>query len=255
VSEKSYDERDQEFFEYRKRDPGMTFSRFFVEREARSVRAGGKHHSLGFNVRGANGETIPFWEAAAYKANKVMRMASLKPRNRVIEYGCGSLRMGAHFIRYLDRNCFWGLDVVSDFYEMGLQLIGPDLLQQKSPRFAVIEELAIAAAEAFDADLVFSSAVCLHVHPDEAQTYFGNLSRLCRKPGAKLIFDTVLSDTTLRYSHRSWARPLEAIVAELADLDFVKVSRGKEHVKEEEKVTLAMLEFRRARASGGWIAR
>jgi SAM-dependent methyltransferase len=249
MPETLYDRLDREYLEYRRRDPSMTFARYFTEREARHVKEGGKHHSLGQNLRGADGEIVSFWDAGARKANKIMRTASLKPSSRVIEYGCGSLRMGAHFIRYLDRNCFWGLDVVSDFYEIGEQLIGPGLLREKSPRFGVIGELVIAAAERFDADLVFSSAVCVHVHPDEAQGYFGDLSRLCRKPGAKLVFDAVLSETTLRYKHTSWARPLDQIIAALPDLNVVKVSRGNEHLKEGEKITLAMLEF--CRQPGG----
>src|SRR5262249_31597268 len=146
---------------------------------------------------------------------------------------------------YLDRDCFWGLDVVSDFYEIGQQLIGPDLLREKSPRFGVLEEPVIAAAEGFESDLVFSSAVCVHVHPDEAEAYFRDLARLCRKPGAKLICDAVLGEATLRYSHRSWARPLDAMVEALAGLQLVNVSRGNEHAKPGGKITLAMLEFRR----------
>jgi SAM-dependent methyltransferase len=240
-----YERLDREFLEYKRNDPSMTFARYFMEREARGVKEGGKHHSLGHNLRGADGETVSFWEAGARKAGKIMRSASLKPDSRVIEYGCGSLRMGAHFIRYLDRDCFWGLDVVSAFYEIGRQLIGPDLLHEKSPRFDVIEEPVVAEAEKFGADLVFSSAVCVHVHPDEAQGYFRNLSRLCRKPGARLIFDAVLSETTLRYGHRSWARPLDQIVAAVPDLGVVQVSRGNEHLKEGGKITLAMLEFSR----------
>jgi hypothetical protein len=182
MAEKSYDRLDQEFLEYRKSDPSMTFARYFMEREARGVKKGGKHHSLGPNLRGTDGEIVSFWDAGVRKANKIMRAASLKPHNRVVEYGCGSLRMGAHFIRYLDRDCFWGMDVVSDFYEIGQQLIGPDMLREKSPRLGIIGEEVTAAAERFSADLVFSSAVCVHVHPDEARAYFKDLSRLCRKP-------------------------------------------------------------------------
>jgi hypothetical protein len=243
MPEQSYFRLDQEFLERRKSDPAITFARYFAQREARHVKEGGKHHSLGQNLRAADGKTVSFWDAGALKANKIMRTASLEPDSRVIEYGCGSLRMGAHFIRRLDRDCFWGLDVVSDFYEIGQQLIGPDLLREKSPRFGVIGESVIGAAEKFNADLVFSSAVCVHVHPDEAEGYFGGLSRLCRKPGAKLIFDAVLSEATLRYRHGSWARPLDQIIAALPDLNVVKVSPGNEHLKEGGKITLAMLEF------------
>jgi SAM-dependent methyltransferase len=245
VPEKTYRKHDQEFLESRAIDPDVTFAQYFMKREARDVSRGGVHHSLGSNLRGLDGSNLPFWEAGARKAAKVIRGASLTPAHRVVDYGCGSLRIGGHLIRFLDRGHYYGVDVIDDFYKIGMELVGADLLREKSPRFDIISAETLADAERFGADLVYSSAVCVHVHPDELDQYLGALSRLCGKPGARLIFDLVVADQTLRYRNRSWARPLDFVRSGMKGLEFVRVAMGNEHVEDGVSTVLATVEFRR----------
>src|SRR5262249_50184115 len=98
--------------------------------------------------------------------------------------------------------------------------------------------------ETFGADLVYSNAVCYQVHPDERGTYFGNLSRLARKPGAQVMFNCMLASEPVRYSHRSWAWPLESYKDALNGLEFVSAKHSRE--KKAHVVRAAVLQFRRA---------
>lgn len=239
-----FDKQDEAFFEHKKQNPETTFAQFFMKQEADRVRRGGHHHSLGENIDG-RGVQNDFWQAGAYKAAKYIRASALKPSSKVIEYGCGSLRIAGHFIRFLEPGNFLGLDVVGDFYEIGKGLIGPDLLREKAPRFAVIGEDSVAEAENFLADFVYCSGVCVHVHPHEIETYFRTLARLCRKPGSRLRFDATIAEKPLRYRHRSWAWPLGFLKRSLEELEFVQVSYGNERLEGDEKIVLATLEFRR----------
>lgn len=239
-----FDERDKEYFEHKKTNPNVSFAQYFMKPEGERLRRGAHHHSLGKNIDG-RGEDNDFWQAGAHKATKYIRTAQVTPQSRVIEYGCGSLRIGAHFIRFLEPGNFFGLDVIEDFYEIGKELIGPQLLQEKAPRFGVIGTEAVAEAEAFQADLVFCSAVCVHVHPSEIASYFHTLTRLCRKPRARLLFDTSLSEAPLRYRHRSWAWPLGFVKKSLGELDLVQVNLGNQRLEGDTKIVLAALEFRR----------
>jgi SAM-dependent methyltransferase len=245
VPEKTYQEHDQEFLAHRAIDPDITFAQYFMKREALGVNAGGNHHSLGGNLRAKDGSTLSFWDAGSTKAEKLIRTASLRPSDRVIDFGCGSLRIGGHLIRYLDPGRYYGLDVIDDFYKIGADLIGRELLLEKSPRFGVINAESLADAERFGADVVYSFAVCVHVHPDELDAYLGALSRLCRKPGARLIFDLAVADVPLRYRTRSWARPLDLVLGSMRGLRCVRVSQGNSREEDGVRLTLTNVEFRR----------
>jgi SAM-dependent methyltransferase len=247
------DTDDGKFQTYLKLHPSATRAQFHMEEVAQQLSRGAIHHSLGTNLKGGH----DFWEAGAAKAARYLRESGIKPAARVIDYGCGSLRIGAHFIRFLDSGNFVGLDVTQDFYKIGKTEIGTHLLQAKMPRFGVIAEDEIARSEAFGADLVYSNAVCYQVHPEERGTYFSNLSRLAHKPGAQVMFNCMLADEPVRYGHRSWAWPLESYKEALNGLGFVGAKYSRQIAKGAHSVCPAVLQFRRVGGNGarGFVAR
>lgn len=215
--------RDLAFQRYRVMHPYTSFAEYRTRAIAQGLASGKAHFSLGENLEKA-GERQSFWTAGEAKAQQYFALMGLKPNHRVVDYGCGSLRVGAHFIRYLDPGCYLGLDVIGDFFEIGKRLAGSDLIDEKRPQFAVIDENAIASAVEFGADFVFSSAVCIHVHPNELPAYFGNLARITAKPGARLCFNVAVSPRPLRLRFDSWAWPLGFYRQSLRDLRFVRRS-------------------------------
>jgi hypothetical protein len=211
-----------------------------MEIVARQVKQGVRHHSLGENLDGGE-----FWQAGEAKAARYMRLTSVTPKSRVIDYGCGSLRIGAHFIRFLDPGGFLGLDVTDVFYEMGKRLIGDELLRTKAPRFGVIDEAAVEAAADFGAHIVYSNAVCYQVHPDELETYFDNLMRLAGRSKAQVVFNCMTADEVVRYADRSWARPMELYRQGLHELELVETKKSREVLKGDQAVTPMVLRFKR----------
>jgi hypothetical protein len=97
----------------------------------------------------------------------------------------------------------------------------------------------------FEADFIYSSGVCYHVHSDEIGTYFAALEKITAKPGAVLVFDVTLAEEPTRYRHRSWAWPLEFIKNALSRLEFVEVARPSGNSKYGDAITLTKLKFRR----------
>jgi hypothetical protein len=234
--------RDLEFLAHKQENAGISFAEYYAHKLHRGISAGARHYSLGPNLRDDS------WKVGEEKARYYFRAMSLKSGDRVIDYGCGSLRIGRHFIRFLEPGGYYGLDVISGFYEIGTQLVGEGLVREKQPRLAVISDDSIADAERFEADHVFSGAVCVHVHPDETQAYFRNLDRLVTKPGARLFFNAAVADEPMRFRYDSWAWPLSFYEKALAKLEFVGASVGNEHEKEGHRVRYANLEFRRQAA-------
>lgn len=223
---------------------GTKEARRRYDRIAQKLRDGQRHPTLGFHPDRGDSD---WWQAGAFRFEKMVKTFAIAPHHRVIDYGCGSLRLGGHFMRHLERGNYFGLDVAADLIAMGRELIGADIVAGRAPHLAVIEEPALAAAEAFGAAFLFSEAVDYHVVPDELDFYYGTLKRLVHMPDSRLLLSVRIADTEHEYIQGCWARPLEHFQRVLAPLVYVAShyvqvgAAGGKHAG----VTSATLEFRR----------
>jgi len=235
VVETPREKRNREFLQYRSAHPGVTYAQWLNGAAIDYVKRGAKHATLGGNLGYEN-----WWDAGRSTVERYMRLFPFTPTSRVIDYGCGSLRVGGHFIRYLDAGCYFGIDVTMGLIEVGRDLVGAELLDEKKPQFGPIDEPTMERAARFNADIVFSTAVCYHVFPDEAPIYFGNLKRLAHKPGATLFFDVSVSDEPVL--EHALSAPVEYYTKALAPLELVQLHAIA--TRTEQKQTLGILEFR-----------
>jgi SAM-dependent methyltransferase len=218
-----YEKRDERFARFKAKDPTLTFGRYMAERMQAELASG----KIG-NPKGAIPVALgpDFWSAGEARARKLLSAIAPRPDSKVIDYGCGSLRIGAHFIARLARGCYFGLDVIEGFYGFGRQALGPALLEEKAPRFHIIDEAGLTMGEAFGADIVFSNVVCIHIHPDETTDYFRNLARLAHKPGARLLFNARTTEAPVRYEFDGWSWPMTFYTEALPGFELVRADRG-----------------------------
>jgi SAM-dependent methyltransferase len=218
---------DALFERWRERNPSGTFSQFSTRRIAQSIRAGKPHTTLGPKlVDEADWWTHggPVFETVRRKTKVVTGRwsSSLK----ICDYGCGSLRVGVHFIKHQDAGCFVGLDVTEDFIAHGKQFLKNEI-EEKKPILGIISE-KIDAAVGLGIDVLFSHNVASHVHPDEIDAYFGNIKRIVHKPGSMAIIQVLCSETPQRFQRSGWAWPLNFYHSALLPLRAV---RGTPHSK------------------------
>jgi len=65
-----------------------------------------------------------------------LKHAGLRRNHRVLDVGCGVMRLGYWLVRYLQPDCYYGLEPQIKYVETGLQhSIGPELAAEKRPRF------------------------------------------------------------------------------------------------------------------------
>jgi len=57
----------------------------------------------------------------------------LKPEHFLLDVGCGSLRGGVHFIRYLDRGRYYGIDMEESLLDAGKGILKKNKLGHKKP--------------------------------------------------------------------------------------------------------------------------
>lgn len=232
---------DSQHEAFKRKFPGASYTKMQMERTAKTLQDGKAHPTLGRNII----DHEDWWTAGAATFAYYMKQFPILPDSRMVDYGCGSLRVGAHFIRYLDPGCYFGLELAEGLYEIGQEVIGEEVLAQKAPRFGLTETLALSEAVDFGADFVYSTAVAFHVHPEELALYHANLVRLTSKPGATLFFDTKVAERPLRYRERAWAWPMEMYLKALAPLTFVRAIKMNARVELGERFEDQILEFRR----------
>jgi hypothetical protein len=215
---------DRELEEYRRDRPGATFAEFYAAKTMDKINSGGAHPTLGAKLnhnrpdRGPDREFRTTGKAIFRRQRSLFAVAA---RERVVDYGCGSLRLGVHWIEYLEPENYMGLDVTRDFLDIGIGLVGEAVIAQKKPHLAAISEASLAEAVAFGADFVFSHAVAFHVHPDEFGLYAANLVRIAHKTGTTLAVNAILADKKIRFRQRGWAHTLAFYNEAMKPLDFV----------------------------------
>jgi len=187
------------FAQWLENNPESTFQDYYGYMLEQHLDQGHTHPTLGCNlidgrVYGKSGKGML----------KRLISLGLKQNHICVDYGCGSLRIGCHFIRHLDSGCYWGLDVNQRFLSDGKELIGQDLRLRKSPNLHLISDETMAQARTARPNFIFSKSVLLHVHPDELATYFDRITSLMAKH-TRLVIDATISGQTVQIEPLSWA--------------------------------------------------
>lgn len=173
---------DMRFLGWKLIHPKASFSDFYAESIASMLRRGGSHKTLGnkkFLSRSLSTPSMHMnpleYQARGTEYFDLAIKYGLKPYHTCVDYGCGSLRVGQHFIGYLQSEKYLGLDIVSDFYEIGKALIPASIFKEKKPRFSTINPTTIKIVLLQQPDFVFSFAVLKHVSPRELDVFFNRI--------------------------------------------------------------------------------
>ncbi len=76
---------------------------------------------------------LGYWkELQKYQLNTLISNG-LKPEHRLLDIGCGPLQGGIAFIKYLDKNNYYGIDIKQDSLNAGMSQIKKYKLEYKKP--------------------------------------------------------------------------------------------------------------------------
>jgi SAM-dependent methyltransferase len=112
----------------------------------------------------------------------------LMPKHHMLDIGCGSLRGGVHFVRYLEPAHYWGMDLSESLlnagYDIELAAVG---LQDKLPRHHLIADDAFRLerfGQSFD--LALAQSLFTHLSANRIRLCLHNLAKVMR-PGGRLF--------------------------------------------------------------------
>jgi SAM-dependent methyltransferase len=91
----------------------------------------------------------------------------LMPESRVLDVGCGCLRVGYWLINFLDSGCYFGIEPNETMLSAGIEeLLEPELLKYKRPRFDSTDQFDFSV---FDNEFDFVLARSVWTHASLSQ--------------------------------------------------------------------------------------
>jgi len=111
----------------------------------------------------------------------------LEPHHYFLDVGCGSMRGGRHFVRYLEPKHYYGIDADENLLEAGKQVLGMENLLYKEPVLVKMDNFDFAAlGQKFDYAL--AQSVFTHLPLNSIIRCIMNIDRALVKGG--LFFAT-----------------------------------------------------------------
>jgi len=102
-----------------------------------------------------------FWDSMGKLQLEFLVWSGLKPNHRLLDIGCGCLRGGVHYIKYLEEGNYSGLDINPSLIEAGKVEIEEARLGEKNPKLIVDDNFAF---EKFNTKFDFMVSVSLFTH-------------------------------------------------------------------------------------------
>jgi len=186
------------------------FADYYAQKFQRSLDRGTPHRTLGQHSWSSQASVFSQGDRIGRFAEEgvqtFMEIAALFPQlsGPVVDYGCGSLRIGQHFIKLLGPGAYWGLDITDRFFKDGAAMLPSQLLAAKAPELHVIGKDSLARAAAAKPQLVYSVAVMKLVPSAELDTYWRNILGLLQ-PGSLAVVYFDVAEKEMRTAGMNWA--------------------------------------------------
>ena len=195
------------WFAWKLRHPTGRYHDYYVQRVEESLDAGDVHVSLG--ARSVQDERH---DAAGKLILAHLIREGLRPDHTLVDYGCGSLRIGRHLVGYLQPDRYLGADVTERFYREGLANLDAELRETKRPRFQAIDAVWPREASAPPPDFVISIGVLIHVPRGELGEYLDRVAALTG-PTTRAYVSFFDAERHERLSEMTWTWPAERLLA------------------------------------------
>lgn len=103
------------------------------------------------------------WEEMGRLQIEFMTRRGMLPRHRLLDVGCGSMRAGRHFVRYLDPGHYVGLDISAAILEAGRRVLREEGLADRGAVLIQNHDLRFAEVAGQSFDWVLAQSVFSHM--------------------------------------------------------------------------------------------
>src|SRR5262245_24454489 len=186
-------------------NPGRSFKDFYADTAISCIANGKRHGSLGPKLKSGAIE-------GASRTFKWLLGQGVQPNDMVVDYGCGTLRIGLRLIEFLDADRYVGMDIDERILNLGRASLPPTLIDSKRPALELISAESLDCIAAKSPRWGFSKGVLQHVPPSELHEYFMRLSYLIHA-GAIGFIRARVAPTVNRLGVKTWVHNLSQLEA------------------------------------------
>lgn len=117
----------------------------------------------------------------------ILTKEGLRAKHKVLDIGCGCLRLGRLLIPFLDKGCYCGVEPDKDSLDAGVKYeVGSSLMELRAPRFIIGRGNGYIDFEE-EFDFIMCQSVFTHVPLAEVKRIMHNAARVS-KQGTKFLF-------------------------------------------------------------------
>lgn len=114
------------------------------------------------------------WEMLGQLQFDFLKKRGLKPEHRLLDLGCGTLRGGRHFIRYLNAGNYTGIDISFKAIQYARELVNHEELLDKIPNLLLNKDkrLDFKQWSTTKFDYILAQSVFTHLKPEHIEECF-----------------------------------------------------------------------------------
>ncbi len=133
---------------------------------------------------------LGFWnELQAYQLN-TLKLNGLKPEHSLLDIGCGPLQGGIAFIKYLEKNKYYGIDVNPKSLEAGIRQIEKYHLTNKNPFLSLSNSFGREELKGIKFNFIWASQILYYFNDEKLKSLMEWLS-LSLKDDGKFLGDII----------------------------------------------------------------
>jgi SAM-dependent methyltransferase len=155
------------------------------------------------------------WDEIGSLQFTFLKRQGLLPHHALLDIGCGTLRAGRHFIRYLEPGRYTGTDMSAKALEFAERLLAAEALREKRPALILNETGDLRFANlAGRFDFLLAHSVFTHLPESVLEEAFANVHKVMNR-GATFFFTISEGERGRRPGHKNIRYPrstLERIV-------------------------------------------
>lgn len=123
------------------------------------------------------------WLALGRRQFRYLKANGLKPHHRMLEIGCGNLRAGWRFIRYLDAGNYTGIDISPEILLAARETIVERGLEDKRPVTMLASGTGLESLPSDWFDVAHAHSVFSHTPLDVIEGYLSDMRRVLKPTG------------------------------------------------------------------------
>jgi SAM-dependent methyltransferase len=161
------------------------------------------------------------WEEIGALQYEFVRSRGLLPEHKLLDIGCGTLRGGRHFIRYLNEGNYFGIDISPKAIEAAHRLVETEGLATKDPTLVLSrnKDLKFGEFEGERFDYLLAQSVFTHLKPEHIRECFEHIERVMA-PGASFYFTFKKADRFEQRAIKGFSYPFGFFQRLAADTDL-----------------------------------